>query len=188
MPPRPTGSMRGGSPMRCGARAWWGSIIRRPRFATCASCVAIGVISVRMQASLKQRIQALLLRHGVVVPVKGLFTARGGGMAGHRHAARVGGRQSRRAAPGRGRRAGATGARVGGHPHDGRDRSDRPGLGRAAGLRAGVQRHLAGRDWHDERAFPMGRTWRAMPGWCRASSAVRRGRGADGSPRPDQLP
>jgi transposase len=31
----------------------------------------------RMQASLKQRIQALLLRHGVVVPVKGLFTARG---------------------------------------------------------------------------------------------------------------
>jgi transposase len=31
----------------------------------------------RMQASLKQRIQALLLRHGVVVPVKGLFTTRG---------------------------------------------------------------------------------------------------------------
>jgi transposase len=31
----------------------------------------------RLQASLKQRIQALLLRHGVVVPVKGLFTARG---------------------------------------------------------------------------------------------------------------
>jgi transposase len=31
----------------------------------------------RLQASLKQRIQALLLRHGVQVPVKGLFTARG---------------------------------------------------------------------------------------------------------------
>jgi transposase len=31
----------------------------------------------RLQASLKQRIQALLLRHGVPVPVKGLFTARG---------------------------------------------------------------------------------------------------------------
>lgn len=31
----------------------------------------------RVQASLKQRIQALLLRHGVPVPVKGLFTARG---------------------------------------------------------------------------------------------------------------
>jgi transposase len=31
----------------------------------------------RLQASLKQRIQALLLRHGVHVPVKGLFTARG---------------------------------------------------------------------------------------------------------------
>jgi transposase len=31
----------------------------------------------RLQASLKQRIQALLLRHGVVVPMKGLFTARG---------------------------------------------------------------------------------------------------------------
>jgi transposase len=31
----------------------------------------------RLQASLKQRIQALLLRHGVTVPVKGLFTARG---------------------------------------------------------------------------------------------------------------
>jgi transposase len=31
----------------------------------------------RLQASLKQRIQALLLRHGVVVPVKGLFTRRG---------------------------------------------------------------------------------------------------------------
>jgi transposase len=31
----------------------------------------------RIQASLKQRIQALLLRHGVVVPVKGLFTTRG---------------------------------------------------------------------------------------------------------------
>ena len=31
----------------------------------------------RLQASLKQRIHALLLRHGVQVPVKGLFTARG---------------------------------------------------------------------------------------------------------------
>jgi transposase len=31
----------------------------------------------RLQASLKQRIQALLLRHGVHVPVRGLFTARG---------------------------------------------------------------------------------------------------------------
>lgn len=31
----------------------------------------------RLQASLKQRIHALLLRHGVPVPVKGLFTARG---------------------------------------------------------------------------------------------------------------
>lgn len=31
----------------------------------------------RLQASLKQRIQAVLLRHGVTVPVKGLFTARG---------------------------------------------------------------------------------------------------------------
>jgi hypothetical protein len=31
----------------------------------------------RWQASLKQRMQALLLRHGVPVPVKGLFTARG---------------------------------------------------------------------------------------------------------------
>ena len=31
----------------------------------------------RLQASLKQRIQALLLRHGVSVPVKGLFTQRG---------------------------------------------------------------------------------------------------------------
>jgi len=31
----------------------------------------------RLQASLKQRIQALLLRQGVVVPVKGLFTRRG---------------------------------------------------------------------------------------------------------------
>jgi len=31
----------------------------------------------RLQASLKQRIQALLLRHGVPVPVKGLFTTRG---------------------------------------------------------------------------------------------------------------
>jgi transposase len=31
----------------------------------------------RLQASLKQRIQALLLRQGVQVPVKGLFTARG---------------------------------------------------------------------------------------------------------------
>jgi transposase len=31
----------------------------------------------RLQASLKQRIHALLLRYGVVVPVKGLFTARG---------------------------------------------------------------------------------------------------------------
>jgi transposase len=31
----------------------------------------------RLQASLKQRIQALLLRHGVRVPVRGLFTTRG---------------------------------------------------------------------------------------------------------------
>jgi transposase len=31
----------------------------------------------RLQASLKQRIQALLLRHGVTVPVRGVFTARG---------------------------------------------------------------------------------------------------------------
>lgn len=31
----------------------------------------------RLQASLKQRIHALLLRHGVTIPVKGLFTARG---------------------------------------------------------------------------------------------------------------
>ena len=39
---RPIGSMRGGWPMRCGARASSAFTCRRRRFASCANCAGIG--------------------------------------------------------------------------------------------------------------------------------------------------
>ena len=73
---RPTGSMRAASltppPRQRGRDLLSAAAIRDVRELCRYRCHLA-----RLQASLKQRIQALLLRHGVSVPVKGLFTARG---------------------------------------------------------------------------------------------------------------
>src|SRR4029077_11286771 len=120
----------------------------------------------RLQASVKQRIRALLLRHGVVdahrvVHATWYRLARPVGAPG------VGGQRAARHADRVDRRTPTIGAGADRDPDGGRNRSDRAGVGSAAGVRPGLQCDGPRRSRDD----------RALPRWA-ASGQLRRARAA----------
>ena len=137
----------------------------------------------RLQASLKQRIHALLLRQGVDDAARAVHAARhvlarrrwcSPGWAGDelRGLRQVLADVRRQLAPV------MTAIRaVGG------ERSDRARVRSTPGIRAGVQRDRAGRSRRPLSGFRMGRTWPVTRAWCPGWSAVAGGSGADGLPR-----